>query len=134
MKIFFDENFSQYLVSALKELQKGSPCDGVEVLSMVDMFGRGAMDEVWIPEVAKLGGIAITQDLNIYRVRAQMELCQQYGTSVIFLKPPKKGGWNFWIIVDVVMRNWGSIKEITEKSKKPFYYQIEVSKNKWKKF
>ena len=50
MKIFFDENFSPYLPRGLSEFQKGRKIEGVDVHHVVESFGRGAADNVWIPK------------------------------------------------------------------------------------
>jgi PIN like domain len=70
MRIYFDENFSPHLVAGIRAIQKGRPSDGVMVASVEEEFGRGAPDDIWIPGVAIRYGIALTQDLNIHRVRA----------------------------------------------------------------
>ena len=62
------------------------------VASVKDEFGRGAVDEVWIPGVASQHGVALTQDLNIHRVRAQWELCKANKIGIFFFKPPRKEG------------------------------------------
>lgn len=74
MRIYFDENFSPSLVGGIREFQNGRKSEDIEVYSVEAEFGRGAPDEVWIPGIARRHGVAITQDLNIHRTRAQWEL------------------------------------------------------------
>jgi hypothetical protein len=131
MRIFFDENFSPHLVAGLRALQNGMPGEGVEVCSVVEEFGRGALDEDWIPKVGAQGGVAITQDCNIHRTRAQWAICQGNQIGVFFFKPPKKQGWNYWMIVQVVIRHWEEIKRLAT-NKKPFGFVIEPHMNKLK--
>jgi PIN like domain len=101
MRIYFDENFSPHLVAGIRAIQKGRPSDGVMVASVEEEFGRGAPDDIWIPGVAIRYGIALTQDLNIHRVRAQWELCKTNKIGVFFFKPPKRSkAWGYWQIAE----------------------------------
>ena len=130
MRVYFDENFSPHLVAGLTALQEGRPSEEVKVCSVADEFGKGAADEDWIPKVGSLGGIAITQDINLNRTRAQWEMCQNNQIAVFFFRPPKKGGWNYWQIVQLVIRQWKEIKGLARTAKKPFGYVIDFHKNK----
>jgi PIN like domain len=100
------------------------------VCSAIEEFGRGAADEVWIPGIASRHGIAITQDVNIRRTRAQWELCQENKIGVFFFKPPKKEGWSYWQIVELVIRHWPEIKRLTEESRRPFGCVVEMHRSK----
>ena len=66
MKIYIDENISPYLANGLDILDRPFK-NGIEVLSIKDVFGEGAQDEDWIPKVGAEKGIVITQDYNIQR-------------------------------------------------------------------
>ncbi len=63
MKIFFDENFSHYLSSGFSMFQNGRKIESVDVYHVANYFGRGTEDKVWIPKIAQMHGIVITQDL-----------------------------------------------------------------------
>ncbi len=130
MRIYFDENFSPHLVEGIRQLQDGRKSEGGSVCSLKEEFGAGAADEVWIPSVASRHGVAITQDVNIHRTRAQWELCQANKIGVFFFKTPKKQGWSYWQIVQLVIRQWPEIKRLTEESRRPFGYVIEMHRNK----
>ena len=69
MRIYFDENFSPYLARAFRELEKGRPGDGIEVIHMTEEFERGTPDEEWLPAIAMKHGCVLTQDLNIQRTK-----------------------------------------------------------------
>jgi hypothetical protein len=94
MRIYFDENFSPALIAGISAFQAGRRNEDVAVCSIQEEFGRGAKDEEWIPGIAKRHGVAITQDLNINRTRAQWEICRANKIGIFFIKPPKKEGWN----------------------------------------
>jgi hypothetical protein len=131
MRIYFDENFSPNLVAGMQALQDGRKAEGFSVHSVKDDFGRGALDEKWIPGIASEHGCVITQDLDINRTRAQWRLCQHNKIGIFFLKPPKKG-WNYWTIVNLVVTSWSRIQEITKGEPRPFGYVID-SRGKFNK-
>lgn len=133
MRVYFDENFSPHLIGGLRHLQEGRRSDGVTVCSIVDEFGRGAADETWIPGIASRHGVAITQDINIHRTRAQWELCQSNKIGVFFFKPPKKQGWSYWQIVELVVKNWSEIKRHAGESRRPFAYVVEMHRSSFRR-
>jgi hypothetical protein len=95
-------------------------------------FGRGAADEVWIPGVASRHGVALTQDLNIHRVRAQWELCKANKIGIFFFKPPKKSkAWSYWEIAQLVIRHWPEIKSFAASHSRPFGFVVEFNKSKF---
>jgi len=130
MRIYFDENFSPHLINGFAALQCGRASEDVQVLSIAIEFGRGCEDEVWIPAVAQQHGVAITQDTNIHRTRAQWALCQANKIGVFFFKPPKSG-WNYWEIVNLTFKWWPEIKDTAKTSKRPFGRVIQVNTSKW---
>lgn len=131
MRIYFDENFSPRLVAGMQEFQSARKSEDVVVCSIEEEFGRGAADEVWIPGVASRHGIAITQDLNIHRTRAQWELCRANKIGVFFFKPPRKTkAWNYWDIVQLVVRHWPEMKKAASETRRPFGFVVEMSKSK----
>jgi len=93
MTFYFDENIAPRIARALAILTKP---ENVEILSIIDEFGRGAPDEEWVPKVGENQGIVITQDLNIQRTRHQRELYKKHGVGVVFFKAPKKKGYSYW--------------------------------------
>ena len=86
----------------------------VSVCSGKGELGPSADDEVWIPSAASRHGVVITQDVNIHRTRAQWERCQANKIGVFFFRPPKKAGWSYWQIVQLVVRHWPEIKRLSE--------------------
>lgn len=132
MRIYFDENFSPHLIAGIRAFQEARKSEDITVCSVVDEFGRGAPDEAWIPGVAQKHGVAITQDINIHRSRAQWALCQSNKIGVFFFKPPAKAkSWNYWDIVQLVVRHWAEIKSCSAEKKRPFGIVVELHKAKF---
>lgn len=131
MKLFFDENFSPHLINGMKCFQEGRRRDGFTIHSIKEEYGEGVPDEEWIPKVAELGGVAITQDLNINRMKAQWKLCRDSGLGIIFYKPGKKG-WSYWNFIQHTVRFWPEIKMKCENTRKPFGYVFEGARPKLK--
>lgn len=134
MRIYFDENFSPRLVAGIREFQNARKSEDIVVCSVEEEFGRGATDEVWIPGTALRHGVAITQDLNIHRTRAQWELCRANKIGVFFFKPPgKTKAWNYWDIVQLVVKHWPELKRQATETKRPFGRLIDMHKSKFSK-
>ena len=132
MRIYFDENFSPHLVAGMQAFQDGRRRDDVTVFWMADEFGRGAPDETWIPAVAKAHGVALTQDTNIHRTRAQWELCQANKIGVFFFKP-SKDGWTYWSLIQLVVKLWPDITRLASETKRPFGFTVEARTGKIKR-
>ena len=132
MKIYFDENFSLHIIAGMRSFQEGRRREGFTIHSVKEEFGEGVADEDWIPKVAQQHGVAITQDLNIHRMRAQWKLCQEYQLGVIFYKPGKSG-WRYWDFIQITVKLWSEIKETCQSTKQPFGYVLEGMRPKLKK-
>jgi len=130
-KIYIDENMPSQLAYGLHTLQQPQNAkDGmiIEVLSIKDVFGKGALDEEWIPEVGKENGIVITQDFRIQSQRHQRELYIESGVGILFLNPPSKGGFSYWDMVKKVINEWEDIKKIVKKNNTPFAFRATSKK------
>lgn len=125
MRIYFDENFSPHLVAGMQAFQNNRRSEDVTVFWIVDEFGRGAADETWIPAVAKAHGVALTQDTNIHRTRAQWELCKANKIGVFFFKPAKNG-WSYWSLIQLVVRLWPEITRLASETKRPFGFTVDA--------
>lgn len=88
MKIYIDENLSPHIAKGLDILEKPLG-EGFEVLSISEIFGRGAKDEDWLPQIGRENGVVITQDLNIQRSKQQRELYKKHNVGVFFRPLPK---------------------------------------------
>jgi len=130
VRVFFDENFSPHLSRGLGVIQDGRKAEGVQVLSVKDHFGQGAKDDVWIPAIARMHGVVLTQDINIHRTKYLHELCQDFALGMFFFRPPKKTPYTYWQWVDTVMRQWASIKELSKSSSLPFAFVVTPRSSK----
>lgn len=134
MRIYFDENFSPHLVAGIREFQNARKSEDIVVCSVEEEFGRGATDEVWIPGIALRHGVAITQDLNLHRTRAQWELCKTNKIGVFFFKPPgKTKAWNYWDIVQLIVKHWPELKRLASETKRPFGRLFDMHRSKFSK-
>ena len=124
MKIYLDENLSEYVAEALNLLSKGY-FPNIEVLSTKKAFGRGVADEDLIPIIGKEGSILITQDFNIKRRSSQFDLCREYGLSVFFLVM-QKNQTRHWEIVKTLIEHWEDITLKAQKEAKPFAYMVRA--------
>lgn len=124
MKVFFDENFSAHLSDGLNCFQSGVPKEGVEVCHIAKCFQRGIPDDEWIPKVAQMHGVAITQDREIRRTKYLHQLCQDHRLGIFFFKPPKKAPYSYWNLVAWVMKDWADIKNLAMQTEKPFAFLI----------
>ncbi len=125
IKILVDENLSEHLADGLNEIQR--PMDnGIEVVSMKSIFGKGIKDEDWIPKWGKKDGIFLSADINISRTRHLANLLQQNDFGAFFLKIPNKT--SYWERVKVIIKHWPEISKIILNKKKPFAYLITPNK------
>ncbi len=124
MKIYFDENLPPQLAEGLNILEKPNK-EGVEVLSVKTIFGKGSKDEEWIPKVGAQSGITITRDIKINTTRQLFDLYRQNGVGVFFFTPPKNG-YKYWQMVEILIKQWKTIKDLSRKNKKPFAFRIKI--------
>jgi len=127
MKIYIDENMPPQLAEGLAILEKPND-EGIEVYSIQKEYGRGILDEDWIPQVGMVNGIVITQDAKMQRIRSQYNLLKQYKLGIFYLVPPGKKGYTYWEMVEKIIFNWQEIKNLVRKSKTPFAFRITARK------
>lgn len=128
MKIYIDENLSPHIAKGLDILEKPLG-EGFEVLSIGEIFGRGAKDEDWLPQIGQENGVVITQDLNIQRSRQQRELYKKHNIGVFFLSAPSRNGFSYWEMVAHIVNRWQDIKKKSRKSLRPFAYRCTAKKD-----
>ncbi|MEM6771188.1 MAG: hypothetical protein AAF597_11445 [Bacteroidota bacterium] len=128
MKIFLDENISYRLARGLNELFAPENYDRdepIEIVSVVDEFGRGITDEEWIPQVGKVGGCFLSLDQNIRRRQSQWQLCQEHKVGAIFLKMGgKRKGLPYWQQVEFVVKKWAKIMQQIDRLDRPFGLEV----------
>lgn len=125
MKIYIDENMPKQLANSLNILQQAlnlQNSTNYEVLSIKEVFGKGAQDEDWIPLAGKEGAVVITQDFRIQTTRHQRDLYQASGLGILFIKAPKNG-LSFWDMTTFLINKWPEILKILKKNKPPFAFR-----------
>jgi hypothetical protein len=119
MIIYVDENMPHIMAEGFNHLK-----DPIEVRSIKKEFGEGALDEEWIPQAGNQGACIITQDYNINRIRHQRALCEEYGLGMFYFRPPSKGGFSYWDMLELLVKHWPEIIKVASKNKRPFSYRI----------
>ena len=127
MKFYFDENFSPRIARGLNVLEKDK---NIEVVNIIDEFGRGAADEEWIPVVGDEEKFVITQDYNLHRIRQQRELYIQYKLGIFIFRPPAKRGFLYWDWVEFIIKKGEQVKQKAIHSSKPFGFMISSRTSK----
>ncbi len=133
--IYIDENLPPQLAKGLTLLtEKYNKTNGVtiNVLSIKEEFGIGALDEEWIPKIGEKKGIVITQDFNIQKTKHQRELYKQNDVGILFLTS-SKAGISYWEIVKLLIKRWDEITQIIKKNKTPFAYRCSSVNAKFEK-
>lgn len=128
MIIYFDENFPPHLARGFEILQKPESQKmklQTEVRFLPDIFGRGAKDEHWIPEIGKNEDCIITQDVNITRRKHELELYRQNKIGLFLLRgPSKKAGLKIWDMVLALAKNWPELLDKAHNYNKPFAFNF----------
>lgn len=120
-KIYLDENLSPNIAEGLNILEAPNR-EAFEVLSIRSVFGRGTPDEEWIPKVGQENAVVITQDINIHKNHCQRSLYRQHNVGVFFVSPPSKSGYQYWEMVEQIIKRWRDIKKHC-KSQRPFAFR-----------
>ncbi|MDR6807606.1 hypothetical protein J2Y45_004806 [Dyadobacter sp. BE34] len=120
-KIYIDENLPLNIAEGLNILEAPNR-DGFEVLSIKKVFGSGTADEDWLAKIGRENAVVITQDFNIHRNHYQRALYQQHNVGVFFISPPSKTGYQYWEMVEQIIKRWRDIKKHC-KSQRPFAFR-----------
>ena len=115
------------LADGLSILEKPNN-EGVDVYSIQKEYGRGILDEDWIPQVGQVNGIVITQDSKMQRIKSQFRLLKEYKLGIFYLIPPGKRGYTYWEMVEKIILNWQEIKLLSKRNKPPFAFRITARK------
>ena len=127
MIIYIDENMSPYLAKGFNILQlplNVNLREEIDVRSIKEDYGQGALDEDWIPQAGTKGACIITQDYNIKRIKHQQSLCEKYKLGMFYFRPPSKKGFLYWDMLSIMVKNWIIINKLAILHKKPFAFRI----------
>jgi PIN domain-containing protein len=114
MKFFFDENLSIRLAEGMGKF-------GEDTCHLLQYFEMGTPDEIWLQHIGKQGWILVTVDKRIRKRPLEIEALKKFHVGAFFLAGKTMGGWDR---VKQVVRAWHRMKEIAEKEKRPFIFQV----------
>jgi len=114
MRLFFDENLGIQLSNGLREF-------GEDTCHLLDCFSAGTFDEVWLQTIGERGWLLLTCDKRIRRRPLEKEALKKYKVGAFFLLGKKMNRWDY---IKQVVRAWDKIKDIAEREKPPFVYQV----------
>jgi hypothetical protein len=130
MTFYFDENLPRHLAVGFDKLQYPEGLKigkEIHVHYIPDKFGRGVKDFQWIPEIAKLGALVVTQDVNITRRKHELELYKHHKLGIFLLKGiTKKKGLSVWEMVQTLAKNWEEICVLSDKYEPPFAFEFSL--------
>ncbi|NUM80886.1 hypothetical protein HUU42_08780 [bacterium] len=126
MRIFLDENLSEYVADALNSLNIGY-FDDIPVVSTKTAIGLHEPDEKIIPTIGKEHSTLITRDFEIRRTRAQYELCKHHKVGIIFIRLPNQHQ-RHWELVRALIINWENVISVCRSDKLPFSYRLTEKK------
>lgn len=72
----------------------------------------GALDVVWLPDVAKAGWLIITRDRNIQQHRAEINAVMENGAKMIALAG--EDAKTKWAQLEAVMTQWRRIEKLAD--------------------
>jgi hypothetical protein len=135
MIIYIDENMPTVLAEGFHLLQAPENLrlklkDPIEVKSIKKEFGVGAKDEDWIAQAGQQGACVITQDYNINRIKHQRALCEKYKLGMFYFRPPSKGGFTYWHMLELLVKHWPEIINKASRQQRPFSYKITSKSTK----
>jgi len=136
MILYIDENMPKHLAEGFNILQIPENIkNGTEfkVEYLPDVYGYGAKDVDWIPELGKDSSCIITQDINITRRKDELEIYRKSKIGLFLLKgSSKKKGLSVMEMIQALSKNWEEICKYSLEEKKPFTYEFSI-KGKMKK-
>lgn len=114
MRFFFDENLGKQLSDGLREF-------GEDTCHLLDQFNAGTFDEIWLKAIGEKRWFLITCDKRIRRRPLEKEALKKHKVGAFFLLGKQMNRWDY---IKQVVRAWEKIKEISQREKTPFAYQI----------
>jgi hypothetical protein len=120
MTFFFDNNLGQFLVRGLEGF-------GEDVVHITEHFQGDESDEVWLEFVGKKGMFLITRDQKIRKRPIELEALKRFRVGAFFLGGKAMGRWDQ---IKQIIRAWPKIKEISNKTRRPFAYNVNRSGSK----
>ncbi|MBN1577387.1 MAG: DUF5615 family PIN-like protein [Chitinispirillaceae bacterium] len=113
MKFFFDQNLSDKLVRGLREF-------GEDVIHLKEEYPNqtDVADAEWLQNIGQKGWILISRDEYIRWHPAEIKAFRENGVGAFLLCGKGKKAWE---IIQQVIRHWLRIKELADRTSKPFF-------------
>lgn len=80
-----------------------------------------ALDDEWIPVVARNGWLALTRDFQIVQHRSQVQMVRETGARLVAISGKEAG--NTWSQLEILMTQWRRIEALVELPG-PFAYTV----------
>ena len=120
MTFFFDHNISPKIASGLKAF-------GEDVTHLLDHLPPDTPDEEIFKFIFDNNMTLITRDKNIRYNEAERKAIHQYKVGVFFLSGKNMDAWK---IIEQIVKNWTKIKELANKTNRPFAFTIRANGTK----
>ena len=120
MKVYFDENYSQYLAHALNSLEYTT--NQIQVIATFDIL-PGETDRVIAEHVADNHGVLFSKDKDFKKAQFLVKLMESHKIGIFYLKTQKKE--EYWKLVDLVMRAYiNKCRNIILTQRIPYFCEI----------
>ena len=96
VRILLDENTGAPFVAALRKVAELDRRHNCEIAHTIDLFGKGAKDQDWVPRIMNEGWLLVTEDRgrNSRQEERLPQLCQRHSVTHVLVLPAllKRGG------------------------------------------
>ena len=114
MRFFFDNNLSPQLAAGMKGF-------GEDVIHLTDIFPPEVEDTELLARVGSEGWCLVTRDDKIRYRPAESRAIREHRVGAFFM-----GGKNLrrFELIQQLVRNWPRMKELADKTKRPFAFRV----------
>ena len=120
MKFFFDNNIGKNVSDGLKAF-------GEDTIHLKEKYDPATEDQIWLAEIGQAGWFLITKDNRIRGKNHELQKIREHKVGAFFLTSKDMGKWD---IIRTLVLNWDRIKELAQKTNRPFFYSIRKNSNK----
>lgn len=114
MRAFIDNNLSPHLAAGLQGF-------GEDVVHLTHYFEHDASDEEWLGYVGDNGLTLVTRDDRIRHNPSEKEALKAHNVGAFFLGGKQRTRCE---LIQQLVRNWPRIKELSQRTRRPFAYRI----------
>lgn len=121
MTFFVDNNLSAQLAEGMKAF-------GEPVVHLKQLFDPDEDDDVWLAHIGAEGMILITRDERIRFRPNELAALRDNRVGAFFLGGKNRSRCE---LIQQLIRNWPRMKELAEKTRRPFAFRIPPSGSKF---